>query len=134
MGARCRLCAESYEELVETLAEAELLDRIFQFFGVKIVLNDKLPTTICRKCYETTNATWEFNERVQKAQEILSIDDLEKSKTCIETFEDKIGIVECVLSNTVTEEKSEIKVKVYTYTLSSSFFFFLLRTCNLGLS
>ncbi|KAF5282710.1 hypothetical protein FQR65_LT02707 [Abscondita terminalis] len=72
MDSRCRLCAEVYEELIEILNEAGFSSKIYQFFHVDIVFNDKLPTSICQKCYETIHATWNFNEQVQKAQEFLS--------------------------------------------------------------
>ncbi|KAF5282709.1 hypothetical protein FQR65_LT02706 [Abscondita terminalis] len=72
MDSRCRLCAEVYEELIEILNEADLCTKIRKFFHVDIVFNDKLPTTVCYKCYEITNTTWNFNEQVQKAQEFLA--------------------------------------------------------------
>lgn len=71
MGPRCRLCAECSEDLVAVLEEPELSARISHLFQVTIALEDRLPTEVCRICCDTVNRTWEYSERVQKAQEFL---------------------------------------------------------------
>lgn len=114
MGARCRLCAESYDDLVDALDEAELSTKILQFFRVKIVADDRLPTTICRRCYDAINATWEFNEQVQKAQELLlAVEEANKATLLEQQNKNSVTMVECVLTDTTTEQpKPKIKTKV----------------------
>ncbi|KAF2904321.1 hypothetical protein ILUMI_01849 [Ignelater luminosus] len=113
MGARCRLCAESYDDLVDALDEAELSTKILQFFRVKIVADDRLPTTICRRCYDAINATWEFNEQVQKAQELLlAVEEANKASLLEQQNKNSVTMVECVLTDTTTEQsKPKIKTK-----------------------
>ncbi|KAF5297663.1 hypothetical protein FQA39_LY11994 [Lamprigera yunnana] len=108
MGARCRLCAEVFEELVEVLHEVDLPSKIFQFFRVNIIAEDKLPTTICQKCYNIIYATWDFNERVQKAQEVLALEDV-KLKNIPNlnqpTKENSVTPLECVFLTQGDEEE-----------------------------
>lgn len=73
----CRLCAET-KSLVDLLSikdeywsKQDLDTKISQFFQIKILPTDKLPKSICFKCCEKVNVTWEFNEKVQQAQETL---------------------------------------------------------------
>lgn len=102
MGTRCRLCAECSEDLVPVLGELELPTRIFQLFQVRIDLEDRLPTVVCRMCFDTVNRTWEFTERVHRAQELLAecalVVEQQPSEDTVR--EERDAMVECVLSDT----------------------------------
>lgn len=103
MGTRCRLCAECCEDLVPILGELELPTRIFQLFQVRIDLEDRLPTVVCRMCFDTVNRTWEFTERVHRAQEllaecVLAVQQQQESKDIAREMNETAG-VECVLSD-----------------------------------
>ncbi|KAK5646272.1 hypothetical protein RI129_004736 [Pyrocoelia pectoralis] len=118
MGARCRLCAEVYEELLEVLEEVDLPAKIFQFFRVNIVVEDRLPTTICQNCYEAIYATWDFNERIQRAQDLLTLEDVNKpdfSSPPQNLQQEKAPpIVECVFINECDDQakpKNKMKLK-----------------------
>lgn len=128
MGARCRLCAEIYEELVEVLEEIDLPAKIFQFFQINIVAADRLPTTICQKCYETIYATWDFNERIQRAQELLTLEDANKTDFAGPLqnvpLEKSNSVIECVFVNQCDElqnaPKNKVKLKKRTSISSDS--------------
>lgn len=70
MGSRCRLCAEYSEELLDTLEDISLPGKIEHLFQVKIVSEDHF-TYICSPCHQIVLNTWDYSERVHKAQEIL---------------------------------------------------------------
>lgn len=107
MGPRCRLCAECSEDLISVVEETELSARISHLFQVTIALGDRLPTKVCRICCDTVNRTWEFSERVQKAQEfladIISVINSE-SETGLVRNKD---MVECVLQDNHQSESIE---------------------------
>lgn len=75
MGARCRLCAEFNSELLSVLEDEDvgLSCKIEHLFQVKIVPEDTF-TGVCSPCRQIVVCTWEFSERVQKAQEILLLE------------------------------------------------------------
>lgn len=103
MGTRCRLCADCSEDLVPVLGELELPSRIFQLFQVRIDLEDRLPTVVCRMCFDTVNRTWEFTERVRRAQELLAECALsvqqDNEGAAAGRDDGKDAIVECMLSD-----------------------------------
>lgn len=118
MEARCRLCAECSNDLVSVLEEIQLPEKISQLFQVKIVIDDRLPTVVCRCCCETVQRTWEFSERVQKAQELLVIEENARSK--LEFAETEVSqhyksesndMVECFQYNSAVEQPKR-KTKV----------------------
>lgn len=114
MGTRCRLCAECSEDLVPVLGELELPARIFQLFHVRIDLEDRLPTVVCRLCFDTVNRTWEFTERVHRAQELLAecalvVQQQENEESAREERDD---MVECVLSDSGVQGETNGGVKV----------------------
>lgn len=132
MGARCRLCAECSEDLVQLLVDIELSNKILQLFQVKIAVEDRLPTVICRVCCDTVNKLWEFSERVHRAQILLSELNVIASDTEPPVnVSTKQEMVECVLSDSCTApddstqstctrrpKSSRIKVcKSYSYVL-----------------
>lgn len=104
MGTRCRLCAECCEDPLPVLGELELPTRIFQLFQVRIDLEDRLPTVVCRMCYDTVNRTWEFTERVHRAQELLTEcvlvvqQQVESEEVAVGEVNEAAG-VECVLTD-----------------------------------
>ncbi|CAG9863413.1 unnamed protein product [Phyllotreta striolata] len=72
MDARCRLCAECSTNQIAILHDNGFCLKIFQLFQIKVSANDNLPTCVCRDCYEMVEKTWNFNDRIQKAQDILA--------------------------------------------------------------
>ncbi|XP_056646900.1 gastrula zinc finger protein XlCGF26.1-like isoform X1 [Diorhabda sublineata] len=72
MDSRCRLCAECTTEQISILQDAVFCLKIFQLFQIKVSITDHLPTFVCRECYEMVEKTWSFNDRIQKAQDILA--------------------------------------------------------------
>lgn len=115
MGTRCRLCAECSDDLVPVLGELELPSRIFQLFQVRIDLEDRLPTVVCRLCFDTVNRTWEYTERVHRAQELLAECALvvQQQESEESAREERDEMVECVLSDSAVqgETNGEEKVK-----------------------
>lgn len=118
MGTRCRLCAECREDLVPVLGELELPSRIYQLFQVRIDLEDTLPTVVCQVCCDTVNRTWEFTERVHRAQELLvecalavqQQQQQQQDEVVVEVNE--TTEVECVLRDNVMPAESQGEVGV----------------------
>lgn len=103
MGTRCRLCAECCDDFVPVLGELELPTRIYQLFQVRIDLEDRLPTVVCRVCFDTVNRTWEFTERVHRAQEllaecVLALQQQQESEEIVREVTE-VGGVDCVLQD-----------------------------------
>lgn len=128
MEARCRLCAECSPDFVPVLEELELSERILQLFQVKIEPEDRLPTVVCRCCCTTVYSTWEFNQRVQKAQELLAVeegiqDTFEPVCADVTSWpckEESDGLDEYVLYNAQTDavdaqpnRKAKVKVGIF---------------------
>lgn len=134
METRCRLCAECSPDMVPVLEEIELSEKIMQLFQVKIGPDDRLPTVVCRCCCTTVYSTWEFNQRVQKAQELLAVEESTQETLdplCVAATqqyckneplntewytktETNNTVVECILydtANTVAAEQSKRKIK-----------------------
>ncbi|XP_074042903.1 uncharacterized protein isoform X1 [Leptinotarsa decemlineata] len=72
MEPRCRLCAECSRDQLEILQNPQFCLKIFQLFQIKVSVEDNLPTSACPECYDMVEKTWMFNDRIQKAQDILS--------------------------------------------------------------
>lgn len=126
MGARCRLCAECSEDLVPVLDDVNLSAKILQLFQIKIVIEDCLPTSICHICYETVNKVWEFNERVQRAQVLLSEVNVITLDTQQSHFVQSKEMVECVLSDSCAPAEDSVQVTSHRRPKSSR-----IRVCNL---
>lgn len=92
MESRCRLCAESSTDKISVLETPDLSSRILNLFQIRISNEDRLPTTICQKCYKSVETTWVFNDLIQKAQEILNelANTVETAKALDETSEQQI--------------------------------------------
>lgn len=72
METRCRLCAESSSNQLPILHDLEFRLKIFQLFQIKVSVEDNLPSSVCQICYDMVGKTWEFNDRIQKAQALLN--------------------------------------------------------------
>lgn len=72
MDGRCRLCAECFPFLIPILEDLDFCSKIFQLFQIRIVVADTFPVSVCQQCYNMVEKTWHFNNRIQKAQEILA--------------------------------------------------------------
>lgn len=72
MENRCRLCAECFAFLIPILEDLDFCSKIFQLFQIRVAVSDTLPLSVCQHCYNMVEKTWHFNDRIQKAQEILS--------------------------------------------------------------
>lgn len=72
MESRCRLCAECSAIQIPILEDVEFCSKIFQLFQIRVCVGDVLPSSVCNECYSMVEKTWHFNDRIQKAQEILA--------------------------------------------------------------
>lgn len=72
MDSRCRLCAECFAFLIPILEDLDFCSKIFQLFQIRVAVGDSLPIAVCQQCYNMVEKTWHFNDRIQKAQEILA--------------------------------------------------------------
>ncbi|XP_072396561.1 uncharacterized protein [Diabrotica undecimpunctata] len=72
MDSRCRLCAECPSSQVPILEDTGFCSKIFQLFQIKVSAGDSFPTCVCHDCYDMVEKTWSFNDRVQKAQDVLA--------------------------------------------------------------
>lgn len=70
IAVRCRLCAEYSSELLPILEDVPLTAKIEHLFHIKVLPGDPY-VYICTTCSEVVLSTWEYSERVHKAQEIL---------------------------------------------------------------
>ncbi|CAH0557502.1 unnamed protein product [Brassicogethes aeneus] len=120
METRCRLCAECYVDRISVLENSSLSSKIFHLFQIKITNNDRLPTTICQKCYDLVQTTWEFNDHIQKAQEILnelantilSANEYVDSNDCVDDNETSLSFDEHTAVNLKCEfEESNLFIK-----------------------
>lgn len=72
MENRCRLCAECFAFLIPILEDLDFCSKIFQLFQIRVAVSDTFPVSVCQQCYDMVEKTWHFNNRIQKAQEILA--------------------------------------------------------------
>lgn len=72
MENRCRLCAECFTFLIPILEDLDFCSKIFQLFQIRVAVGDTFPLSVCQQCYNMVEKTWHFNNRIQKAQEILA--------------------------------------------------------------
>ncbi|CAH1102376.1 unnamed protein product [Psylliodes chrysocephalus] len=72
MDTRCRLCAECSSSQISILQDNVFCSKIFQLFQIKVCVGDNLPSCVCHECYEMVEKTWSFNDRIQKAQDVLA--------------------------------------------------------------
>lgn len=72
MDGRCRLCAECFQFLIPILDDLDFCSKIFQLFQIRVAIGDTFPVSVCQQCYNMVEKTWHFNNRIQKAQEILA--------------------------------------------------------------
>lgn len=72
MENRCRLCAECFAFLLPILEDLDFCSKIFQLFQIRVAVGDTFPVSVCQQCYDMVEKTWHFNNRIQKAQEILA--------------------------------------------------------------
>ncbi|KAJ8973262.1 hypothetical protein NQ317_017717 [Molorchus minor] len=72
METRCRLCAECSTDQIPILDDLGFCSKIFQLFQIKVSVDDSLPISSCQICYDMVEKTWDFNDRIQKAQEVLT--------------------------------------------------------------
>lgn len=72
MENRCRLCAECFSFLIPILEDLDFCSKIFQLFQIRVSVEDSFPLSVCQQCYNMVEKTWHFNNRIQKAQEILA--------------------------------------------------------------
>lgn len=104
METRCRLCAECSTNQLPIVDDLEFRLKIFQLFQIKVSIEDILPTSVCQICYDMVGKTWEFNDRIQKAQALLT--DLVNSSNAILSPEDQIPsqtVLETQILNTQNE-------------------------------
>lgn len=118
MGARCRLCADFSEDLVNLIGQSDLLTKIGQLFQLKISEDDQLPTGVCTLCLETVNKIWEYNEKVQRAQELLlevSVLRLDSAEPLLDNdmveYEDML--VEEPLKDSAAKRERSTRIKVH---------------------
>ncbi|KAJ8912116.1 hypothetical protein NQ315_013205 [Exocentrus adspersus] len=71
MEMRCRLCAESCTNQLPVLEDMEFCSKLFHLFQIKLSLEDNLPTSVCKICFEMVGKIWEFSDRIKKAQSLL---------------------------------------------------------------
>ncbi|CAH1175722.1 unnamed protein product [Phaedon cochleariae] len=72
METRCRLCAECCSTQLSIMQDTTFCLKIFQLFQIKISAGDNLPMSVCPDCHDMVEKTWCFNDRVQKAQDLLA--------------------------------------------------------------
>lgn len=72
MDGRCRLCADCFPFLIPIIDDLDFCSKIFQLFQIRVAIGDTFPVSVCQQCYNMVEKTWHFNNRIQKAQEILS--------------------------------------------------------------
>lgn len=72
MENRCRLCAECFAFLIPVLDDLDFCSKLFQLFQIRVAVEDNFPVSVCQQCYNMVEKTWHFNNRIQKAQEILA--------------------------------------------------------------
>lgn len=135
----CRLCAESKSaaDLLSTTddywTKQDLDTKISKFFQIKIASDDRLPKRVCSKCCEKVIITFEFNEKVQQAQETLRsvLSDEESGDydcvtiAALETFDSSSkkdpnsqndDLVECILSdNSQTRSSNAFSISYSIY-------------------
>ncbi|XP_044729259.1 zinc finger protein 124-like [Chrysoperla carnea] len=74
---KCRLCAnvKPLIDLIDIKTPTDLNPsleyKIYYCFQIQVVEDDKLPSTVCSKCYQKVDITYEFTEQVHKAQDLL---------------------------------------------------------------
>lgn len=134
----CRLCAESKSaaDLLsirdEYWIKQDLDTKISRFFQITISASDKLPKCVCSKCCEKVIITWEFNEKVQRAQETLrnsQIANLSDEDSgdydsepivpvkCEKSSSPPVDLVECILSDSSQARSSNAFRFPHTYLL-----------------
>ncbi|KAJ8928838.1 hypothetical protein NQ314_018540, partial [Rhamnusium bicolor] len=72
METRCRLCAECSANQLSILEDLAFCSKIIQLFQIKVSVEDNLPTSVCHICYNMVEKTWDFKDRIQKAQAVLT--------------------------------------------------------------
>lgn len=121
MASRCRLCAEFKNDLTLIFEDVQLASQIEHLFQLKITPEDQLPTVVCENCRSIVSNTWDFWQKLHKAQEVLLEVELNgriAEVTCEDTIPllvdplSHISDTECVLPPPISPVEKEAPKRI----------------------